>query len=109
MQSISALKLAEMKQTNQDFLLVNTLPSKHFDSTKIEGAVNIPQDQSDFAQRVEEEASGKSQQVVVYCASSSCDSSEKAAKKLEDAGFTQVIDFTDGAKGWQELQTMSKR
>ncbi|TWT92932.1 molybdopterin biosynthesis protein MoeB [Botrimarina colliarenosi] len=107
MRSITAVKLAEMRQNNQKFLLVNTLPSENFEATKIDGAVNIPQYHSDFAKQVEEKAGGKSQPVVVYCASASCDSSEKAAEKLDDAGFDHVLDFTDGAEGWKELETAS--
>lgn len=31
-----------------------------------------------------------------------CDSSTKAAKRLDAAGFESVYDFEAGAKGWQE-------
>ena len=51
---------------------------------------------------VEQEAGGKDKSVVVYCASSHCNSSEKAAKKLEEAGFTAVSRYTGGAAAWQE-------
>ena len=44
----------------------------------------------------------KSEPVVVYCASQQCNSSEKAAKKLEAAGFTAVSRYTDGAAAWQK-------
>ena len=57
---------------------------------------------SDFASRVEQEAGGKNKPVVVYCASSHCNSSEKAAEKLEVAGFTAVSRYTGGAAAWQE-------
>ena len=54
------------------------------------------------SQRVEEQAGGKDKPVVVYCASQQCNSSEKAAENLENAGFTAVTDFAGGFKAWQE-------
>ena len=57
---------------------------------------------SDFVARVEKEAGGKDKPVIVYCASRQCNSSEKAAEKLENAGFTQILDYAGGFKAWQE-------
>jgi len=101
-QKISAEQLKGMKEQRDDFLLVNTLPAEHFESTKIEGSVNIPQDQDGFADLVASKQSDKTKPVVVYCASDSCDSSVKAAEKLDRAGFEHVYEFEDGAKGWKE-------
>ena len=102
MQPISAEQLKEMQNRDEDFLLVNTLDEEHFSETRIPGAVNIPQSQDEFAQQVEQKAGGKNKPVVVYCASQQCDSSAKAAQKLEAAGFSVVLDFEAGAKGWQQ-------
>jgi len=107
MQSITADQLIEMRQRNSNLLLVNTLPPDSFESTKIDGAVNAPQDDPDFVETVERYAGGKSKPVVVYCASSDCASSEKGAEKLEKAGFAEVFDFTAGAKGWEEAHAGS--
>jgi rhodanese-related sulfurtransferase len=82
--------------------LVNTLSADAFEKTKIPGAINVPLESSDFAARVEQEAGGKNKPVVVYCASQQCNSSEKAGKKLEAAGFTAVSRYTGGAAAWQK-------
>ena len=82
--------------------LVNTLGAEAFEKTKIPGAVNIPLESGDFAARVEQEAGGKDNPAVVYCASRQCNSSEKAAQKLEAAGFTAVSRYTDGAAAWRK-------
>jgi rhodanese-related sulfurtransferase len=82
--------------------LVNTLSAEAFEKTKIPGAVNVPLKSGDFAARVEQEAGGKDRPVVVYCASRQCNSSEKAARKLEAAGFTDVARYTGGAAAWQK-------
>jgi rhodanese-related sulfurtransferase len=102
MKTINAIQLDEMKQQGNEFLLVNTLDEEQFGKTKIEDAVNIPLSSDDFVKKVEQHASSKDDTVVVYCASADCPSSTKAGEKLEEAGFTHVLDFEDGAKGWQE-------
>lgn len=102
MKRLTAIQLDEMQQRDEKFLLVNTLDKEHFDETKISGAVNIPQDDEQFVQQVAKQAGSKDQPVVVYCASMECNSSTKAAEKLEQGGFTNVYDFEAGAKGWKE-------
>ena len=82
--------------------LINTLAADEFEKTKIPGATNVPVASSDFAARVEKQAGGKDKPVVVYCASQQCNSSEKAAQKLEAAGFTDVSRYTGGAAAWQK-------
>lgn len=102
MKTITTNELKSLLDRNEDVLLVNTLKSESFEKTRIPSAVNIPLDDEDFVVRVEEEAGGKDKPVVVYCASLECNSSEKAAEKLENAGFTAVTDFAGGFKAWQE-------
>ena len=102
MKSIKSTELKALLDGNEDVLLVNTLKAESFEKTRIPGAVNIPLDDEDFVARVEEEAGGKDKPVVVYCASRECNSSEKAAEMLENAGFTAVTDFAGGFRAWQE-------
>jgi len=102
MKTIDASGLKTLLDGNEVVLLVNTLNADSFEKTQIPGAVNIPLDSEHFVRRVEEQAGGKDMPVVVYCASQECNSSEKAAERLEDAGFTAVTDFAGGFKAWQE-------
>ena len=102
MKSISTQDLKELKNRDGGVTLVNTLNADAFQKTKIPGAVNVPLEGDDFAARVEKEAGGKDKPVVVYCASQLCNSSEKAARKLESAGFTAVSRYTGGAAAWQQ-------
>ena len=101
MQTITTRQLKQMQQRDPELTLVNTLPEEHFEQTRVPGAINIPLDSEDFAARVEQQAGGREQTVIVYCASAQCNSSEKAAKKLEQAGFTSVLDYQGGAEAWQ--------
>jgi rhodanese-related sulfurtransferase len=102
MKTINANELKALLDGNEDVLLVNTLNAESFEKTQIPGAVNIPLEDEDFLARVEEQAGGKDKPVVVYCASQQCNSSDKAAEKLENAGFSAVTDFAGGFKAWQE-------
>jgi rhodanese-related sulfurtransferase len=102
MTAITTDGLKALKNQAKDLTLVNTLAADEFEKTKIPGAINIPLQSSDFAKRVEQRAGGKNKPVVVYCASEQCNSSEKAAKNLEAAGFTNVSRYTGGAAAWQQ-------
>jgi rhodanese-related sulfurtransferase len=102
MKTIEANELKALLDGNEDVLLVNTLNAESFEKTRIPGAVSIPLEGEDFLARVEEQAGGKDKPVVVYCANQQCNSSDKAAEKLENAGFTAVTDFAGGFKAWQE-------
>lgn len=104
MKTVTADVLKTLQNNSEKFTLVNTLPEESFSKTRIQGAINIPQDSDDFEKKVEEAAGSKANTVVVYCASAECDSSAKGGKKLEEAGFTDVRDFEEGFKGWQEAE-----
>lgn len=102
MKTLNAQELKSRMQSDETFTLINTLDEEHFEKTHIPESVNVPQNRDDFVTQVEQVAGGKQQPVIVYCASAECQSSTKAAEKLEAAGFTDVYDFEAGAKGWQE-------
>lgn len=100
MKSLTYKDLKKRQEKEENLPLINTLNEDSFENTQIPGSINIPQEKPDFVQRVEQTIGGKSQPVVVYCASHECHSSIEAAKKLEEAGFTQVYDFEGGAQEW---------
>ena len=102
MKTITTEDLKALQEQNGDLTLVNTLGAEAFEKTKIPGAINFPLESDDFAARVEQAAGSKNKPVVVYCASQQCNSSEKAARKLESAGFTAVSRYTGGAAAWQQ-------
>ena len=104
MKTVTTSELNALKGQNGDLTLVNTLSAEAFEKTKIPGSVNIPLESGDFAARVEQAAGGKAKPIVVYCASGTCNSSEKAAQKLEAAGFTAVSRYTGGAAAWWKAE-----
>lgn len=103
MKPITRDDLKTMNETeHEDFVLINVLPRDKFNQQHIRTSINIPVDDDDFEEKVESVAGSKDRKIVVYCANFECDASPKAAKKLEDAGFTQVYDYEGGTKDWFE-------
>ena len=102
MKTITTKELQELQSTEDDLPIINTLPRDAFEKTRIPGAINIPQDEPEFSDRVARAVGAKIDKLVVYCANQQCDSSEKATKKLEEAGFTSVLTYKGGAEAWKK-------
>jgi rhodanese-related sulfurtransferase len=107
-QRLTTEELQEAQAAAEPFVLVNVLPAEKFEETEIPGAINIPLDDPHFTSLVADVAGGKDGSVVTYCASEDCPASTNAAKKLEEAGFTDVFDYKAGAKGWSEFETEAR-
>lgn len=103
MQPISRDDVKTMNETeHEDFVLINVLPREAFNKEHIRTSINIPVADENFEQKVEAVAGSKDRKLIVYCASFDCDASPKAAKKLDEAGFTQVYDYEGGTRDWFE-------
>ncbi|MGM0701261.1 MAG: rhodanese-like domain-containing protein [Pseudomonadota bacterium] len=103
MRTITRDELKVMNETeHDDFVLINVLPRDAFNKQHIRTSINIPAKDDNFVEKVEDVVGSKDRKVVVYCANFDCDASPKAARKLEDAGFTQVYDYEGGTQDWFE-------
>jgi 3-mercaptopyruvate sulfurtransferase SseA len=51
---------------------------------------------------VQREVPDKSTPIIVHCSSMECQSSTKAARRLESLGYKEVYDFKAGLQGWQD-------
>jgi rhodanese-related sulfurtransferase len=102
MQTLTHEQLKAMLDRHDDLVLINVLGQEPFEQAHIPGSYNIPVGERDFVERVEDTVGNKHSKVVVYCASFECNASPTAARKLEQAGFSQVYDFEGGTKDWRE-------
>jgi rhodanese-related sulfurtransferase len=102
MKTISSREVRKLRESGDEYVMINTLPAKHFAETKLPDAVNVPQDDPDFIARVAKQAPAKDHPVIVYCANINCDSSTRGAEKLIKAGYTNVYDMAEGYEGWQQ-------
>lgn len=85
-----------------DAVVLNVLSEEQYEESHIPGSLNVPADAPDFNDRVLRLVPDKSTPVTTYCASTTCQASTKAARKLEALGFTDVSDYKAGIQGWTE-------
>lgn len=102
MKKTSAKRVKEMLDRNEGVRLINVLPEEQFRKKHIPGSDSAPLGDDRFLERVEELAGDKSSKVVVYCASTECDASSKATRRLESAGFQDVADLEGGVQEWED-------
>ncbi|MFW6049104.1 MAG: rhodanese-like domain-containing protein [Candidatus Bipolaricaulota bacterium] len=96
-EGIEREQLEEKLAKGDDFALVEVLDPEEYRDAHIKGAVNIP------LEEIGKEAKKRfspGDEIVVYCASSSCAASPAAAKKLDRLGFNNVYDYEEGKEGW---------
>lgn len=99
--TISRDELKQMIDENKDFQLVETLPAKYYKKFHLPGAKNVEFNE-DFDDAIAEAAPDKSKTTVVYCMDAECDASPKAAKRMEELGYTDVYDYEEGKMDWQD-------
>ena len=99
MRTITAQELNRQMQDN-GVLVVNTLDTENYRRAHIPGSHSVPLERKDFVTKVEQLAGDRKREVVVHCSNRECDTSEKAAEKLEKAGFEDVRRLRDGIAGW---------
>ncbi len=90
-------ELNKMIEANEPIQVVNVLDPAYYNLGFIKGSKLIPLDKMD--ERISE--LDKSKAVVTYCASSDCNASKNAAKKLMSKGF-DVSAYEGGIKEWKE-------
>jgi|SRR3989344_2313523 len=85
-----------------NFVLVDVLSKEKYAARHVPSAKNIPET-LDFAKTFEAALQiPKDTQIVVYCSSSTCQASVRAADALEKSGYTNVVHYKDGIAGWQQ-------
>jgi len=81
-------------------VLVEALPEKYYRDGHLPGARHLPHDEVDrLAATI---LPDKSAEVVVYCASRSCQNSHIAAAKLTQLGYENVTVYAGGKQDWSE-------
>jgi rhodanese-related sulfurtransferase len=100
-----------MKQIDRDTLsrklagakppvLAEALPEKYFRDWHLPGARHLPHEEVErLAAKV---LPDKSAEIVVYCASRSCQNSHVAAAKLSQMGYANIAVYAGGKQDWSE-------
>jgi len=99
--TISTITRGELKakmDRGDRFKLVETLPEAEFKKQHLPRAINLP------VERIRELdphiLPNKHENIVVYCADSSCPASDIAARDLTVRGYTNVQRYVGGKRDW---------
>lgn len=80
------------------YALIDVLSPEAFDRERIPGSMNIPQrEEGAFQKRFEKE-----KEIVLYCASPTCQASRSVARDLASEGYQRVVDYEGGLSDWKE-------
>jgi rhodanese-related sulfurtransferase len=99
-QAVSRERLWQMIQSGEELVLVDALSPTSYAASHLPGAINLPPEWVD--DRAPRRIPDRSSDVVVYCASSTCDSSVEVAKRLIDLGYRNVSHYVEGKRDWVE-------
>jgi len=80
--------------------LVEALPEKYWRDWHLPGAKHLPHDQ--VRQLAPDVLPDLDAEIVVYCASSTCQNSHVAAQLLEQLGYANVAVYAGGKQDWDE-------
>jgi rhodanese-related sulfurtransferase len=100
MRQISREELRDELIMGEALTLVEALPEKYWQDSHLPGALQM--DYTEVADKAHKLLPDKEAKVIVYCASTECQNSSKAARKLEDLGYTNVHEYAEGKQHWLE-------
>jgi phage shock protein E len=98
---VSSIEPAELEQrieSGQAPVVLDVRTPEEYAAGHIPGALNIPH--TELASRLGELSAGKSEEIVVHCASGK--RAGIAERVLLDAGYTRVRDLDGHMSGWRE-------
>lgn len=98
--SLTRAELQARIAANPQLVLLEALPEKYYLDWHLPGARHFPHDRArDLAPAV---VPDKAAEIVVYCASRTCQNSHIAAKVLETLGYANVAVYPGGKEDWRE-------
>lgn len=99
MQTISRQEVNE-RLANDGTPLVEVLAPEYYRKFHLPGAVNVPLGEH-FDEQIQKAVPDKDQPVIVYCHDAECQASPTAARRMEELGYRQVLDYEAGKVDWQ--------
>ena len=97
---ITVAELAARLQSSPPPVVAEILGPQHFASGHLPGALNLPLE--GFSEAALRALPNQAAEVVVYCASTTCQNSDIAARKLLALGYGNVRVFRGGKAAWRE-------
>jgi rhodanese-related sulfurtransferase len=87
-------------QSEDEFVLVDALSPMSYATSHLPGAISMPPESVD--DRAARAIPDRDTEVVVYCSSSTCDSSVEVANRLIELGYRNVAHYAEGKSDWVE-------
>jgi rhodanese-related sulfurtransferase len=100
MNEITREELWQRIESGDNFVLVDALAPMSFAHSHLPGAINLPPEWVD--ERGPRRIPGLDTEVVVYCATSTCDSSVIVGNRLVELGYRNVSHYAGGKRDWIE-------
>jgi rhodanese-related sulfurtransferase len=97
---IARESLRQKIERGDDFVLVDALPPMSYAHSHLPGAISIPPEYVD--ERAGRRIPDPNTEVVVYCASSTCETSLEVAQRLVELGYRNIRHFLGGKREWVE-------
>jgi rhodanese-related sulfurtransferase len=95
---ISRESLRRKIERGDEFVLVDALPPLAYAASHLPGAISMPPEY--VTARARRRIPDSHTEIVVYCASSTCDSSLVVADRLLQLGYRNVRHYADGKRDW---------
>ena len=103
-QGVKTRNLAQASEIFQkgQALFVDARSAEEYAELHIPGAVNLSRERLDQEGARAVAGIPTDRELVVYCGLSSCEASLKAAEKLQELGYKQIMVFMGGFRAWDE-------
>jgi rhodanese-related sulfurtransferase len=100
MNEITREQLWQRIESDDEFVLIDALAPMSFAHSHLPGAINLPPEWVD--ERGPQRIPNLDTEVVVYCATSTCDSSVIVGNRLVELGYRNVSHYSGGKRDWIE-------
>src|SRR5687768_2905044 len=97
---ISEQELGARLASSRPPVVVEILGPQQFESGHLPGAINLPLD--GLVENATRQLPDKGAEIIVYCASVTCQNSHIAERKLRSLGYQHVRVFAGGKAAWKE-------
>jgi rhodanese-related sulfurtransferase len=97
---VSRETLWQKIERGEELALVDALSPTSYAASHLPGAINMPPEWVD--ERAPRRIPGRNTEIVVYCASSTCESSVEVAERLIELGYRNVGHYAEGKRDWVE-------
>jgi rhodanese-related sulfurtransferase len=99
--TITTEELKHKIDSGRPVALVEVLSANQYAKGHLPTAISVPLDER-FNEEMRLSMPDRDRDVVVYCDSETCLTSQVAAERLAELGYRNVYDYEEGKAGWKD-------